>query len=1174
MSKEKISNINKGISSKILRYPLNGRSNYLIDKFYIFGYDYITLKKYLYNDDTLKTITNDIDKKQNRLLIGEEEAQKFNLSEPPTLINEFSSDYEKECLDIDMIREMIIPNKINLFYIEDEKSNDKKSKKKFNNITERKSDDKSENFFCIFDETDNCFTKEIKNQTYNVVFSSNPQSGNNSKKSINGLAYIYYKKLREEKNYLNKYYSFFVPIIFCIISEFPFYNSFHLLCQQISDFFSSYEIRMPLEVIIHDLINLTPSPINADIYLSLDSIKNLDITSKTNLKKDINAIEEEDDCDENDYKDNKDNEKKNKDSNAIISQTSNLTNQIAYRHNDRHSDKVLNYMNLNNSKNDEKNNSEIKDKRTRRTVISKRTDKGINIQEISNLRRSNIPRNSNNRRSGVSNILNHIKRSSISFLENIIFSNNPNVENKIKFEYLTGYPVIQYNLAKILLQTLSPIDVIDIFLYTFLEKDVLFFSKDLEFLSLTINSYLNLNFPLNDEKYYFINACVSYDNYINGNSTFVGSTFTTIIGINDSYNQKYQNESMNKLKEHLAVDLDNGKVYKIDDKNDKEKSKNNKELFNFIKNACKIKESKNEQNILSREINILNKVLSDIYSKMREKMPNEEDNILFNIFKASNYISYDKNIKNINLKIQDSFYRFINNISLYFYQNLSIKTEGDDPKINQKKKNSGYKEEEMNVIFLDQYKYDNIYCKEELYFLEELRETMKFQSFVFGFVQSYNPIDLYKIPLTFTEEFISIISRKSCILDKEINFLSLIDKLYQGESHEEIEIDFEQILVDYYSNYKNLIDREIEDICAKNALSQEKIKLKVYNSYKKIIKHRGHELDDRILVKYLHRLNEVKDKEHNLINILEKRVKDNVPKEISVTDIESVIENYAIETGILSENDLCCANIIILFTLTLDSLKSIFEYQEFLGSLFQYFIVFRKYYSMIMSMIYTIFEQSIDKKDIARAKDYFYLYYLCINSFRNFKLIPNESLMNIIKKFNRIDINSLQEIKEEQPTLSSTKENNNIILSNEENLQEDDISNISLYVTHNFTGKRTYKEEEIINNLNNPKNCDNRIYVEGDDYIKPIIKFNNGITQLKSFFYSQKQILSTLVEDYKNYIIDMDKTKLRSKVILDTCLNIFIFMRNSKEFQSNSDIIETVKKIFYIFLNQLQIFKK
>ena len=74
------------------------------------------------------------------------------------------------------------------------------------------------------------------------------------------------------------------------------------------------------------------------------------------------------------------------------------------------------------------------------------------------------------------------------------------------------------------------------------------------------------------------------------------------------------------------------------------------------------------------------------------------------------------------------------------------------------------------------------------------------------------------------------------------------------------------------------------------------------------------------------------------------------------------------ETGILSENDLCCANIIILFTLSLDSLKSIFDYQEFLGSLFQFFIVFRKYYSMIMSMIYTIYQQSIANKDIQRAK--------------------------------------------------------------------------------------------------------------------------------------------------------------------------------------------------------------
>ena len=135
----------------------------------------------------------------------------------------------------------------------------------------------------------------------------------------------------------------------------------------------------------------------------------------------------------------------------------------------------------------------------------------------------------------------------------------------IKFNVLPGYPLIQYNLSKVLLNKLSAQDVMIIFFYTFLEKDVLFFSKNLEYLSFTINSYLNLNFPLNDEKYYFFNACVSYENFINDNSPFVGATFTTILGINSEYNGDYLNKT--KLKEHLAVDLDKGVIYMNEDLN-------------------------------------------------------------------------------------------------------------------------------------------------------------------------------------------------------------------------------------------------------------------------------------------------------------------------------------------------------------------------------------------------------------------------------------------------------------------------------------------------------------------------------------------------------------------------------------------------------------------------------
>ena len=110
--------------------------------------------------------------------------------------------------------------------------------------------------------------------------------------------------------------------------------------------------------------------------------------------------------------------------------------------------------------------------------------------------------------------------------------------------------------------------------------------------------------------------------------------------------------------------------------------------------------------------------------------------------------------------------------------------------------------------------------------------------------------------------------------------------------------------------------------------------------------------------------------------------------------------------------------------------------------------------------------------------------------------------------------------------------------------------------------------------MNSPINSGNTcIKIDGNESLQPKIKFYNGIHEIKSFFYSQKILLFTLVEDYQKYIIDMDKNKLRSKIILDACLNIFIFMRNSKEFIGNGDIINTVQKIFYIFLNQLEIIK-
>ena len=314
------------------------------------------------------------------------------------------------------------------------------------------------------------------------------------------LHIFFYKKLKEEKYYMNKNYSFYIPTIFCIISEFPFYYSYYKLSQRISYLFNQNNIKIPLEVILYNIVKLTPSPLNAKIYINL----NINLKEKNDkISKEINAIPEEDDDEINDNNNSFHISGINNDNN------NNFLKSVKVEDNRK--------MNINEKKSIDLNDKKVKNKMS----ADIKTSYGLkeNIQNIFKKIKSEI-------------LEDESKKKKIRKIR------DDKLAKKIKFNYLTCYPLIQYNLAKVLLQTLSPTDVIIIFFYTFLEKDVIFFSKDLEFLSLTINSYLNLNFPLNDEKYYFNNVTVSYDNYINQNSSFVGSTFTTIIGINDSYNPK------------------------------------------------------------------------------------------------------------------------------------------------------------------------------------------------------------------------------------------------------------------------------------------------------------------------------------------------------------------------------------------------------------------------------------------------------------------------------------------------------------------------------------------------------------------------------------------------------------------------------------------------------------
>ena len=1195
-------------SDLIKRFPFNGRSKYLIDKFYIIGYRPNHLHKILFNNINNKKSLQNIAKKINQeenlnpsnfcksqfnLYLSKNPNMKLSLEESPSLLTEISSDLHKELPDIDLIKNMLFPNKINI-YLKPELIKKNQISSRITTINDNFSfqkkleEDNNEinNSFNLDEEENDNNLKLLNIKQYNTVFSYNPQSGKNSKKSINGFAYVFYKQFKEKQDIGDIRFTFYIPVTFCIISEFPYFNSYYRLCKQIVQLFQNNKNEIPLEILIYNIINFCPSPINGEVILNIEPTKfpteKIIVNSllrkknenENNKDKEIHIIKEEDEPEddygnpfelyENDSKDKKGEEDKIKkiSESPLLKARNNIYNNnknISKSTFLRNSEKRSNEGDLNNSPDITNKKRKILFPENMRNTIGIKSFKSLNFDDLDNSEDN--------------------KKKLLSSHEDI------------KFQFLSGYPLIQYNLPKILLHKLSPQDVIIIFFYSFLEKDILFFSKNIEYLSLTINSYLNLNFPLNDEKYYFFNACVSYDNFINDNSPFVGATFTTILGICSSYNPDYLNKV--KSKEHLAVDLDKGLIYMNDDPNDKEKNMKNKALFDYIKKICR-KEIKDDKGIiLVREVKILYEKL-ELYKNDLINSENQNTNSYLSISTKNlirvngknngynNFIDYDdrgqNSIKNKNRNIQEGFYRLINNICLYFYQNLSLKSDDDKEDldkiiINRKNKGLDTDADTMNIIFHKDYNTeDNNYIREEIYLLDELMDTMKFESFVYGFIQSYNPIDLYKIPLTMTEEFISILSRKNTVKNQNINFFSLIDNIYKKNGVEKMYVDFNPFSAEYYKKIKKYFDREIydENTIVKN-VKEKFVKIKcIQEKEGKIInnlKYNEFILDNHLLLKYMRFLKNIKKEEYYRMFHLASSLEQSRIKNISITDIENEIEKYSYNLDILSKRDICCSNLILLFILSIKSIKNYIDCQPFLSALFQNFNVFRKYYTMIMNLVYRLMNECLEKKDYINAKNYFFCYYSCINSLRSLKLVPNENLMNIILKFDKIDLNDLLEKSNNCEKIEKENEAMNEFMKKICDIKK------SIYVVYNFMKNSFVKEKNIIQKVNELK---------GDDYLKwnivlnketkteriiePKIKFNNGQFQYECFIYPQDKILEDLNNQYEIYSKNLDEVKLDNKILFEECLNIALFTRNTDFFEDNDDLIDTFKIIFNVYL--------
>jgi len=106
-------------------------------------------------------------------------------------------------------------------------------------------------------------SSSIKPKKSTVIFSINPDDNNGLPiKNPNCTTALIFYEQHKENNKL------FIPKAFCITSQYPYFSFFNELNRKILELFKK-DLEIPIEIIIYNLINYIPSPINFDLELNL-----------------------------------------------------------------------------------------------------------------------------------------------------------------------------------------------------------------------------------------------------------------------------------------------------------------------------------------------------------------------------------------------------------------------------------------------------------------------------------------------------------------------------------------------------------------------------------------------------------------------------------------------------------------------------------------------------------------------------------------------------------------------------------------------------------------------------------------------------------------------------------------------------------------------------------------
>ena len=668
----------------------------------------------------------------------------------------------------------------------------------------------------------------------------------------------------------------------------------------------------------------------------------------------------------------------------------------------------------------------------------------------------------------------------------------------IKLEQLTGYPYIDFDMSEIF--NLLPINlVLQIYILTFLEQKMLFFSQNLELLNMVMYIMFLLNYPINDSVYFWHIVSVSINDFHEENR-FVSQVMDSLLGVNALYDESIDTSAFGSY--HYIVDLDNKKIIlktfeleTIDEEDVNDLIK----IQDFIDNS--LRDRNIESTFLKNTIKELKTGVEAVLTKDINYTPNPRNKYV-NFFKIS-----PKTLEK-NKKIQENFYNFCLNILMVFYRDNELNTSFDKITNEENKLKSELIIKDKNVTLTEP---EKLFC-------EFFRDSVKYKIYYENFIQNFETMKIFKIPFMFSEEFINLklndIDNKAL---SDISFFAIIDTLYMQSMPQTINVTINNLVSEYNEKMK-------KDFAHFD-----------YNK-KKVLDKQLFCLDRKILNRFIYLLNNKFDNEEKMELFPSSRLK--TGDFISFVDkrcIKDIIQNYLITTNIIKTQHCIIYSIVYVFAMTMSLLPDAYLLTflcEVLKSLDDVPFFKRYCINIIIQTFHNYYlinlkTNSYPQMTLNKMKIY---YYMTVNYFKQNGMIPDEDIMSVLSYFFGGTI--LQE-RESSGGSSISSEDKELELISKTPFDIKFKHNFFCYVQYSFTGEGTFKQKKLVKAaLKENRNSNIVINASPKKKLFPIIVVKIKDYVYTSRFFSPIKILKSvnlLFSDFfENYNFDLRKCDIRS----------------------------------------------